>query len=89
MSIFSGVVMYLIIWWMALFCVLPFGSEKQEDPEPGTSPSAPENPRIKLKFLITTGLAAVIWGLIFTLIEIRIIDFHESARTMFMQDRQK
>jgi predicted secreted protein len=89
MSIFSGVVMYLIIWWMSLFCVLPFGNTKQADPEPGTSPSAPENPRLGLKFLITTGLAALIWVLIFTLIEIRIIDFHESAEKMFTQDRQQ
>lgn len=87
MSIFSGVVMYLIIWWMMLFCVLPFGNRKQQAPEPGTSPSAPENPRIKLKFIITTGLAAIVWALVFTLMEIQIIDFHDSAEKMFMQDR--
>lgn len=89
MGIFSAVVLYLIIWWMTLFCVLPFGAAKQHNPPPGTSPSAPEDPKLKQKFFITSVLAAVIWAVIIYLIHIEFIDFHSAARAMFEEDRKQ
>ena len=72
MSLSSGIVAYLIIWWMMLFIVLPFGvqtaEEANEELEAGLATSAPVKPRIWQKFAITTVLAAVVfagyWGVV-------------------------
>lgn len=50
----SGIVTFSIIWWTVLFMVLPFGVQTSSSPEKGHADSAPVNPQIKKKFLITT-----------------------------------
>ena len=68
MDFVGGIVAYLVIWVVVLFMVLPFGVRQPEETESGHMPGAPENPRIGLKFLVTTGIAAVIWaGLYFAI----------------------
>jgi predicted secreted protein len=68
MTVVSAIVIYFIIWWLVLFMVLPWGNRPRELPEPGHVPSAPANPRIWLKFAVTTGVPAilflVVWGVI-------------------------
>lgn len=61
MDIIGGIVAYVVIWTVVLFMVLPFGVRQPDEQESGHMPGAPENPRIGLKFLVTTGIAAVIW----------------------------
>jgi len=60
-SVFQGVVAYIIIWWMVLFAVLPFGIRPTEQGDIGHAAGAPANPRLWLKAGITTVVAAVIW----------------------------
>ncbi len=66
MSLSGGIVAYLIIWWMMLFIVLPFGvrtaEEENEEVQAGHATSAPVKPRIWQKFVITTLLAAVVFA---------------------------
>ena len=68
MSVVTGLVTYLIIWWLVLFMVLPWGNRPNESPKSGHVASAPARPRIGLKFLITTAISALIflmmWGII-------------------------
>lgn len=61
MDLIGGIVAYVVIWVVVLFMVLPFGIRQPDETEAGHMPGAPENPRIGLKFLVTTGIAAVIW----------------------------
>ena len=61
MDLVGGIVSFLIIWVIVLFMVLPFGVKQPDELEPGHMPGAPENPRIGLKFLVTTGITAVLW----------------------------
>ena len=61
MSVFQGVVAYIIIWWMVLFAVLPFGIRPTEKGDIGHAAGAPANPRLWLKAGITTLVAAAIW----------------------------
>jgi len=64
MSPFSLFVVYLLIWWVTLFAVLPFGVRGQaEEGEVvrGSEPGAPVNSDIKRKFKITTIIATIIW----------------------------
>jgi len=63
MGVMSGILVYVIIWVVVLFMVLPFGVHVPENPEVGHATSAPENPRIGLKFLITSLISMPLWGL--------------------------
>ena len=82
MGLFTGVAVYLIVWWLVLFTVLPWGARPPDDPEPGHVQSAPANPRLRLKFAITTALAAIVWTVIFVLVEIEIISFRDLAEQL-------
>lgn len=86
MDWFTGIIMFLLIWWVALFCVLPWGNTPSASPQTGNSTSAPSKPRIKLKFFVTTALSAVIWLIVYYIVEIELIDFHTAARQMRAQD---
>ncbi len=76
MNWFTGLVLYLLIWWVALFAVLPIGTRPVEDPD-GLSGwrGAPERPRLLMKVLITTAVATIIWGGSYLLISSDYISF--------------
>ena len=60
-----GLALYFIIWWVLLFAVLPFGVQSQHemnDIVPGSDPGAPASPRLGIKVIATTIIAAVLWG---------------------------
>lgn len=57
----SGAFIYFLIWWIVLFTVLPWGVQVPDHPETGHAPSAPIRPRIGLKLIVTTLVAAVVW----------------------------
>lgn len=82
MDWFTGIIVFLLTWWTVLFAVLPWGNKPPDVPDEGHAGSAPEKPRIKLKLLITTGISIVVWGIIYMLIEIELINFYEYARQM-------
>lgn len=86
MNWFTGMVVYLLLWWLTLFAVLPWGNDPETRPETGHAPSAPAVPRLRLKFLITTGIAAMIWIVVYILIKIEIIDFYGMADQMIKDD---
>jgi predicted secreted protein len=55
--------LYFVIWWTALFAVLPFGirSQHEDGPvTPGTDPGAPALPRLREKAVWTTLLAGAV-----------------------------
>jgi predicted secreted protein len=69
MSVFVGVILYVLIWWTALFAVLPFGTRPVAEPDAATGwRGAPAQPRMWLKLGATTLVAAVIWGICYALI---------------------
>ncbi len=62
MNWFTGCVLYLLIWWTALFAVLPFGVQPVVDADDRTGwRGAPTHPRLLAKAVATTLIAAVIW----------------------------
>lgn len=88
MSVFTGIILYLLLFWTSLFAVLPWGNRAPDGDELqlGHAGSAPVNPRIKQKFMITAGLAAILWLVVFTLIHFGVIDFYGIARHMSEED---
>ncbi len=75
MTWFTGILVYVIIWWVVLFMVLPWGVKVPEEPEPGHASSAPVNPMMWRKALITSLIAAVLWGIAYWLIESEYLSF--------------
>jgi predicted secreted protein len=69
MNWFTGIVVFVIIWWTALFAVLPIGTKplQQADTSSGWR-GAPERPRLLMKVIVTTIVAAVLWGGAYALI---------------------
>ncbi len=71
MGLVGGIVVFLIVWWMVFFAVLPWGvvSQAEHDAvEPGTDPGAPTRPALGRKALITTTIAACLWLIIYIVI---------------------
>ncbi|MEN3950641.1 DUF1467 family protein [Iodidimonas sp. SYSU 1G8] len=65
----SGIVVYVILWWLVFFTLLPVGvrtsREAGGDAEPGHADSAPVNPYIWRKVLAASLIAAALWGIYF------------------------
>ena len=67
MGITSAIVLYAVIWFLTLLCVIPVRLETQGDMGeivPGTHAGSPVNPQMKKRFLVTTIIAFVLWAII-------------------------
>ena len=67
----GAIIVYICIWWIVFFSVLPIGIVSQnvkfKDELQGNDPGAPNNPRIIKKFLITTLITSIIFAIIYYL----------------------
>ncbi len=68
MTLFTGIMLYLVVWWMVLFTMLPWGNQPEEQVEAGHAESAPARPRLWLKVGATTLLSVVIWIILYLVI---------------------
>lgn len=87
MGIVSGIVTYFCIWWTALFCTLSIGNKPHQEAGIGTAGSAPEAPNLRFKFLLTSIISAVIWLVVYILIQMEVINFFDIANEMHKADR--
>lgn len=78
----SGIVVYVLIWWVVIFAVLPWGNRAPSQVQEGNVASAPEKPNIGKKFLMTSLISALIWCGIYILVKMNVIDFHLIAKQM-------
>ena len=65
MTWWQGAIVFILVWWVTLFAVLPLWVSPAEPDDPGYAAGAPQRPRLALKALITTLIAAVVWLAIF------------------------
>ena len=81
MGITGSIIVYVIIWWIIFFSVLPIGirSNKEAFREKigGMDPGAPKNPKIGKKFLITTFITTLIFAVIYYLVQIDLLNLRE------------
>ncbi|MEL6476451.1 MAG: DUF1467 family protein [Pseudomonadota bacterium] len=76
MSVVSGIVLYAVIWSVVFFMFLPLWQKSQaEDGNvvPGTPASAPVDPKLRLKAVLTTCVSAVVFALVVSVIEFRLV----------------
>jgi len=72
MSIASAIVLFFVIWALVFYMINPLWQTSQsEDGEvvPGTPASAPVDPMIRKKAIITTVIATVLFVLAYSTIE--------------------
>ncbi|MBI2234304.1 MAG: DUF1467 family protein [Micavibrio aeruginosavorus] len=89
MGWFSGIVVYLLIWWVVLFTVLPWKSRPPARPGRGHAASAPKTPNLGIKFAVTTVIAAFLWVVVYILIEKGYIDYRAIAMQMMQEDHAR
>ncbi len=72
MSITGSIIVYVLIWWIVFFSVLPVGvkskNEVFKETIEGEDPGAPVNPKIAKKFLITTIITSLLFIVIYYLV---------------------
>lgn len=77
MSLAFALAIYLIIWWLVLFAMLPIGvrtsEEVGEKASPGFAESAPHRPRLVPKMIATTVISAVIFAGVYAIIVHKVI----------------
>jgi predicted secreted protein len=63
MDWFTGVIVYVLIWWTGLFAVLPFFARPVAEPDANTGwRGAPATVRVGRIVLVNTLVAAVLWA---------------------------
>ena len=86
MGWFTGIIVYLLIWWVVLFTVLPWKSRPPQQPGLGHATSAPKSPNLGVKFVVTSAIAAFIWVIVYVMIREGIIDYRAIAIHMMQED---
>jgi predicted secreted protein len=71
MDLVLSIAIYIFIWWIMLFAVLPFGVRTQgEDGNvvPGTPESAPAQQRMLRVFVINTIVSTIVFAIVYVII---------------------
>lgn len=82
MNAVSAAVVFLVIWWLVLFMVLPFGVRRNEDPEEGHDHGAPLKPMLWRKVGATTAITFVLFAIVFVIAEYELISLEDLARQL-------
>ena len=53
-------VIYLILWWLVFFVMLPFGVERDQDVTFGNDPGAPKKSLVKKKAIISSFITLIL-----------------------------
>ncbi len=81
MGITGSIIVYVMIWWIIFFSLLPVGIQSNKElfkeKIEGMDPGAPKNPNIGKKFLITTLISTIIFSVIYYLVNIDLLNLRE------------
>ena len=70
MSITGLAIIYIIIWWIVFFAILPIDVNRAKTVKiEGEDSGSPENPKILKKFLYCTIITTIIFSVIYLLIK--------------------
>lgn len=78
----TGVFVYIVVWWVVLFAVLPWGVRTPDNPEPGMASSAPVEPRILRKFVATSIVALLVWLVIYAIAQSGLVSFRDMVKDL-------
>ena len=78
----SGILVFVVLWWLVIFAVLPWGVRIPDKAEAGHADSAPVKPMLGRKVLATTAITAVLWLIVYLVVQSDWLSFREMARHM-------
>ncbi len=75
MSVTGLIIIYIIIWWIIFFAILPIDVNRIKVIKiEGEDPGSPENPRILKKFIYCTIITSIIFIIIYLLIKLEYLN---------------
>jgi len=75
MSATGLAIIYIIIWWVVFFIILPIDVNRHKSTKiVGEDAGSPENPKMLKKFIYCTGITTVIFMIIYQLIKYEILN---------------
>ncbi|MFM8680113.1 MAG: DUF1467 family protein [Alphaproteobacteria bacterium] len=75
----TGIAIYITMWWVVIFAVLPFGARPPERIGKGHASGAPESPRLVPKMLATPAISAVLWLALELAVRAELFSFRDMA----------
>ena len=70
MSITGLAIIYIIIWWIVFFAILPIDVDRKKLIKiEGEDPGSPENPKMFKKFLYCTVITTILFTMIYLLMK--------------------
>ena len=70
MSATGLAIIYIIIWWIVFFVILPIDVNREKSVKiAGEDAGSPENPKMLKKFIYCTGITSIIFIIIYLLIK--------------------
>tara|TARA_B100000767_G_scaffold267164_1_gene285513 strand:- start:207 stop:452 length:246 start_codon:yes stop_codon:yes gene_type:complete len=70
MSVTGLAILYVIIWWIVFFAILPIDVNREKPIKiEGEDAGSPENPKMLKKFIYCTGITSIIFIIIYLLIK--------------------
>ncbi len=89
MSTTTFIAVFFLIWWVALFAVLPWGVHSQHEGggvAPGTDPGAPVVPKLGRKLMLTTLVAGVVFAAFYVVMANRLVTLNGLLAPFGMHD---
>ncbi|HEX4410513.1 MAG TPA: DUF1467 family protein [Xanthobacteraceae bacterium] len=86
MTVTTALAAFVLIWWVTLFMVLPWGIRSQHEAGEralGTDPGAPASVSIGKKLLWTTLVAVVIYAVLFVVYTRHLVTLDELTAPIF------
>ena len=75
MSITGLAIIYIIIWWIVFFSLLPIDVNRNKNIKiEGEDPGSPENPKILKKFIYTSIISSLLFLIIYYLVRYNYIN---------------
>jgi len=75
LSLTGSIVIYVIIWWIVFFSLLPIDVNRYKNIKiEGEDPGSPENPKILKKFIFTTIISSILFLIIYYLVNYNYIN---------------
>ncbi len=70
MSITGLAIIYIIIWWIVFFAILPIDVDRKKNIKiDGEDPGSPENPKMLKKFIYCTLITTILFTIIYLLMK--------------------
>ena len=70
MSLTGLAIIYIIIWWIVFFAILPVDVDRIKTRKiEGEDPGSPENPKMFKKFIYCTGITTILFIIIYLLMK--------------------